>query len=718
MKPISKTLSFDSRFQHLYRPLLRRLLVVFVATALLVQAALLFFDERLVRHMSSGLIENASEVISQSLKRMLAVSNESLMIAKSEVDDIPLDGEAAGPALFSRLAPFLRAFPLLDSINLADTVGNEFVVIRDGDGFLTRRTVTAEPETARWSRVKDGEIVESWKRATETRPSERPWFTGALQAEPGTRFWTYPYTFLTTNEPGISVATRWQPASGGTEQVIAFNLSLVDVSNFTRQQRPSPNGMSFAFNDARRIVGLPGHERFADERSIAAAELLPLDQLGITEIDGALAGWDALGNEDAIFSFRDGDDRAWWAGISRIRLDENHGIWSAALVPRSDLVGSIVRWRNLAVIGVTLLGILVAAGFLLTAMRAIRRQMASEVNRIEQKLGQYFIEDRIGSGGNGTVFRARHALLRRPTALKLMNPEFASSDAARERFEHEVRLTSGLSHPNTVAIYDFGRTADGTLYYAMELLGGSTLNRLVEVGGPLPASRTIHFLTQACGSLAEAHGKGLIHRDIKPSNLIVCERGGLYDVLKVVDFGLVKEIAQTDGNLTQADMLVGTPFFMAPETISKPGAAGPQSDLYALGAVGYFLLTGRHVFEGESAVEICAAHLHDAPQRPSEKAGRPVPDDLEAIVLRCLEKDLSARPASAGELRDALAACRDAGAWGSDDAEAWWREYGSGVQSHAGLAEAVPMSHTEMLVDLDSRLVSAMRPAHTSPHES
>ena len=708
MKTLNKTLSIDSRLLQLYRPLLRRLLIVVVVTAVLAQAALLYFDERLVRKLSSGLIESVASSIDDNLTRRLGVNNNLLVIALEEVGDSTLGPQSSDSDLYSILVPFLDAYPMLDSMNLADTAGNEFVIIRDGDSYLTRGIDATTPDVARWSRLQDDEVIESWERSTDVSPTDRLWFTGAMQHEPRSRHWTNPYELLSTNEPGISVATRWTPESGGRERVIAINLNLIEVSQTTMGLRPSENGLLFVFDDSRRILGLPAHDRFGDERSIASAALMAVDELEIPEINAAVTSWDERGAEPAVFSFPTVDGKVWWAGFSPIRIDAEKAIWSAVLVPRSDLLGSIVMTRNLAILGIILAGVVIAGLMLALAMRSIRRQMKAALDRIEQKLGQYVIEERIGEGGNGMVYRAHHALLRRPTALKLMNPEFASSDAARKRFEHEVRLTSGLSHPNTVAVYDFGRTSDGTLYYAMELLEGSTLNRLVQASGPLPAGRTIHFLLQACGSLAEAHSRGLIHRDIKPSNMIACERGGVYDVLKVVDFGLVQEMAQVDGNLTQADVLIGTPFYMAPEIIREPGAASPSSDLYALGAVGYFLLTGSQVFEGESAVDICAAHLQDEPERPSARLGRGVPTDLEEILLACLAKDPADRPANAAALRDALAECADAGSWGPAEAAAWWSEYGAGV-SGAAVEDETPMSRTELLVDLDSRLISADR---------
>ena len=699
MRSIGKTLGFDAGFAHLYRPLARRLALVFVVTAVLAMAALLFFDERLVKRMSAAAIQNSTVAVTEKLRRLFDQSRDSLLVAVHQVDGQPLDD-----TLLPTLSAFLGIYAFLDSINVADAAGNEYVVIRDAEGWTIRRTDAAEPSVANWSRWVDGEVVEQWERRTDVSPTQRPWFTGALATEPGQRHWSDPYEFLTTKDPGISVSSRWRSNEGGEERVIAFNVSLADISDFTLEQSPSENGMMIVFGQQGRALGLPRLARFDEERERRSAVLSPVAELGVPELDAALAAWETGGREPTVFAYSGPGGARWWAGFSRIQLDAAHAVWSVVLVPRADLLGNVVAMRNLSVAGILLAGALLGAVLLVTAMRSIRRQMRSALDRVEQKLGQYHVEERIGEGGNGTVFRARHALLRRPTALKLMNPLFARSEAARKRFEHEVRLTSGLSHPNTVSIYDFGRTSDGTLYYAMELLEGGTLDRVVQISGPLPAGRVIHFLTQASGSLAEAHAKGLIHRDIKPSNLIVCERGGLYDVIKVVDFGLVKELASDDGHLTRADVIVGTPFFMAPETISSPATAGPKSDLYALGAVGYFLLTGRHVFEGESAVEICAAHLHDTPERPSEKSGLPIPADLEEIIMQCLAKDPAERPESAGALQALLAACAAAGTWTQQDARSWWQEHASGL---GGPAEgAAPMSQTELLVDLDTRLLS------------
>jgi serine/threonine-protein kinase len=283
------------------------------------------------------------------------------------------------------------------------------------------------------------------------------------------------------------------------------------------------------------------------------------------------------------------------------------------------------------------------------------------------QLGQYVLEEKLGEGGMGEVYRARHRFLRRPTAVKLLPPDRAGADTVA-RFEREVHETSLLSHPNTVAIYDFGRTREGVFYYAMEYLDGADLQRLVEKTGPLSPSRVVHVLAQIAGALAEAHGLGLVHRDMKPANVVLCERGGVKDVVKVVDFGLVKHLVSDPRSVRQtaANALVGTPAYMAPEAIRDPDHIDGRADLYAVGAIGYFLLTGREVFEEHSIMTMLAAHLHDVPVPPSAR-GAAVPADLESVLMQCLAKDPGHRPPSARALRDALLAC-DVPAWNPDDA--------------------------------------------------
>ncbi len=302
------------------------------------------------------------------------------------------------------------------------------------------------------------------------------------------------------------------------------------------------------------------------------------------------------------------------------------------------------------------------------------RKAVSDIRR----LGQYTLEKKLGEGGMGVVYRASHAMLRRPTAVKLLLPDRAGKDALT-RFEREVRRTAMLTHPNTVTVFDYGRTTDGVFYYAMELLEGASLDEIIEVDGPQPEERVIHLLEQAAGSLAEAHDAGLIHRDVKPANILVVDRGGIPDLVKVVDFGLVKDLgsrgrgaATSEPALTMANEITGTPLYLAPETVTAPETVDARADLYALGAVGYWLLTGTHVFGGQSILEVCAHHLHSIPDAPSVRLGAAVAADLESVLLACLAKRPEDRPASAHVLRERLRACAAAGRWTSARAARWW----------------------------------------------
>ena len=301
-----------------------------------------------------------------------------------------------------------------------------------------------------------------------------------------------------------------------------------------------------------------------------------------------------------------------------------------------------------------------------------------------RRLGQYTLEEKLGEGGMGVVYRASHAMLRRPTAVKLLRPD-NSGERGLARFEREVQRTAELSHPNTVAIHDYGRTRDGVFYYAMEYLNGADLQRLVAEDGPQPPERVIHILRQVLGALAEAHEVGLIHRDIKPANIILCERGGLPDVAKVVDFGLVKELDAAEG-MSQDGALVGTPFYMAPESIAS-GESTPRSDLYAVGAVAYYMLTGSPVFTGRSALEICAQHLQTPPVPPSKRAGRSLPARLEGWVMRCLAKSPADRPQSATLAAEELAAAHDR-TWDPQTAREWWRVKGGAFRRVASKASS------------------------------
>lgn len=300
-----------------------------------------------------------------------------------------------------------------------------------------------------------------------------------------------------------------------------------------------------------------------------------------------------------------------------------------------------------------------------------------------RRAGRYRLTEKIGSGGMGEVWRAEHEMLARPAAVKLIRPEAlreddpSASETAVVRFEREVQATALLHSPHTVDVYDFGIAEDGSFYYVMELLEGLDLQTLVEKHGPLPAERVVHMLEQVCLSLEEAHRGGLVHRDIKPANLFACRYGTQLDFIKVVDFGLVKAFAGMDADpshLTEHDAAVGTPRFMAPEVAVAPTSVDGRADIYSLGCVGYWLLTGTPVFDAESVMAVIVKHVRDAPEPPSRRTKLEIPAALEQLIMKCLNKDPAARPTDARALREELEALR-VDAWSQERMESWWQAH-------------------------------------------
>ncbi len=469
------------------------------------------------------------------------------------------------------------------------------------------------------------------------------------------------------------------PASGGFSEILQV-------------ARMGQSGETYAFDEdgrmlsesrfAEELVGLGVLPRDAGERKLARIEIRdpggnlveghvpelplrarPLTRMAADAVAGG-SGSDVTGYRD----YRGVEVIGAWTWLPELSL----GV--STEIDRAEAYAGLasLRWIFGALCAVLLLGA--------AAMFADSYLLGRLQNRFDRarKLGRYEIVEKIGEGGMGKVYRARHALLRRPTAVKLLDAGSASEEAVR-RFEREVQSASSLTHPNTIAIFDYGRTPEGTLYYAMEYLEGTTVAELVAADGAQPEARVVHLMRQAAASLAEAHSVGLVHRDLKPSNVMLCTRGGMHDFVKVLDFGLVRDLTGADAGadlaLTRVESLTGTPLYLSPEALESPERVGPWSDVYQLGAVAYYLLTGRHVFVGESLVEVLSQHLNKTPAPPSQMRGETISADLEKLVLQCLEKDPDRRPGSGAELEEALAECRVDGAWTPRQAREWWAEY-------------------------------------------
>jgi hypothetical protein len=359
-------------------------------------------------------------------------------------------------------------------------------------------------------------------------------------------------------------------------------------------------------------------------------------------------------------------------------------------------LGATEAWAPLRVLrgltfGMLALAALAGGAFVISdAARRAAQRRALTAERDAKMYGQYRLIRRIGAGGMGEVHLARHALLRRPTAVKLLRHATAEDIL---RFEREVQVCSRLTHPNTVTIYDYGRTAAGAFYCAMELLDGLDLDELVSRHGPVPPARVVNLLRQVLGSLGEAHAHGIVHRDIKPANLMTCRIGGALDIVKVLDFGLARRVDRPDVTVTSQDLVSGTPPFMAPEIIRQETQVDGRVDLYALACVGWFLLAGRMLFDRPSAMEVLTAHLQEPPE--DLRARHPwVPADLAAVIMLNLAKDPRERSADARAMSDALGACACATGWSIADATDWWTRLGPKphvlIDEEAGIEEFTP----------------------------
>jgi len=323
----------------------------------------------------------------------------------------------------------------------------------------------------------------------------------------------------------------------------------------------------------------------------------------------------------------------------------------------------------------------IAAGLALVPALIIRKLgVAVEQAR---EMGSYELVERLDRGGMGEVWRARHRMLARPAAIKLIRPEILGAKGGSvaeglvRRFEREAQATAALHSPHTIELYDFGITRDGTFYYVMELLEGLDLESLVKRFGPVPAERAVHLLLQACDSLADAHSVGLVHRDIKPANICTCRKGLRDDFVKVLDFGLVKSAwrGEEETRLTLEGVAGGTPAYMAPEVAMGGREIDARVDIYALGCVGYWLVTGHMVFRGETAMQMALHHVQTVPVPPSKRTELSIPESLDRLILSCLEKEPGKRPPTAEDLARRLASCKLDAPWTPERAKSWWEAH-------------------------------------------
>ena len=379
----------------------------------------------------------------------------------------------------------------------------------------------------------------------------------------------------------------------------------------------------------------------------------------------------------------------FWLGILALASFVMSAVMTYTFVEEAPVfwegAGGVTALRNHVIVGASGVAILGFVAYVASRTLYSLRQTAHEATR----LGNYIVEEELGEGGMGKVFRARHSLIRRPTAVKVMQVAGEEQSAAIQRFEREVQLSATLSHPNTITIYDFGHTPDNRFYYVMEYLQGLDIQKLVDRFGPMSSARAVFVLKQVCSALAEAHERGIVHRDIKPSNVFLTQRGGLYDYVKVLDFGLAKQVTDERAvSLTKTGVALGTPRYISPEAIRGAENIDARSDLYCLGAVAYFMLTGRPPFDAVTSAELMIDHLKATPPSMSEVSELPIPEQLQAIVMKCLEKEPGDRFQSAAEMEGALRAVPIDDPWDQPKAHEWWDLHGLAVELESAEEEA------------------------------
>ena len=445
--------------------------------------------------------------------------------------------------------------------------------------------------------------------------------------------------------------------------VAALGFGRIAAQRFGKLLALTAGGTSrdaYAFDEQGRMLTESRHARALAEVRAPGGDLTAL-------ADAALARRD--GNEGVLLApyrnYRDAEVIGAWRWLPDARIAV------AVEVDASEAYGPL-EYLQVAFGVLSALVIVAMLAAASTSLWAVRLRM-----REAKRIGPYRIEREIGSGGMSHVYFAQHELLKRPAAVKVLKAHLATDEVVA-RFRREAQLSSQLSHPNTIEIYDYGNTRDGRWYYAMEYLHGISLEALVRRDRPMPVARVVHALAHACGSLEEAHRRGWVHRDVKPDNIMLCVRGGQHDFVKVLDFGLIKQLRDPHTrDITQYAKVLGTPLYMSPERLRNPADADARADIYALAAVAYFALTGRPAFAAETDHDIVYRVLNEPAPTLAQGGARDVPEALEALVARCLAKDREARPATIAEVRAELEEIARRYPWTQAEARAWWAAQGA-----------------------------------------
>jgi hypothetical protein len=456
---------------------------------------------------------------------------------------------------------------------------------------------------------------------------------------------------------------------GRTGESYAFDRRGVVLSGLRRESEvqrhgliPKNSGAALNLNLRDPGIDLRGHSAF--DADVAAMPMCRIPALAIEH--GAAV--DSLGYRNYL-------------GVKVVGAAKWLPAYDFGVITEIEHDEAFAPLQSLGQVFATVFGMLSIAAIAAVLLWIKNAFLQNEIKQARQ-LGKYRLQELIGQGGMGKVYRAQHAVLRRPTAIKLIEQRDAS-DAMVARFEQEAQMASELTHPNTIQIYDYGRSDEGVFYFAMEFLPGLSLAELVIREGSLPPARVVHILRQVCGSLAEAHDRGMIHRDIKPANIMLCELGGQYDVVKVLDFGLVKSISRSDLKATGNQELTGTPLYIAPERIRRTKCVDARSDIYSVGMVAFYLLTGEFLFDGDTSADVLYRVVNEPPRCPSEAAPQEIPGKLDELVLSCLQKDAQDRPQNMATVIEVLDSLAVADPWTQDNARSKHHECNRYRAAHA-----------------------------------
>ena len=595
----------------------------------------------------------------------------ALLAPTTELVGIWRQNPQPGPELLKSPA-LAAARRVLDPYLQEEGTSGYYLISRSG------MILAAHDEAAVGRRLSPDGIAEVARVFTGEARISRPFPQGTYAAEPG----------KLNDSPQIAVAAPIRDANG--EALAVLSLGMRADQQFTRilsVARIGRTGETYAFDDRGVLLS---DSRFTDQlKKIGLVPNQP-DARAIFHVQVRDPGVDlttgaksqlpiaaqpftrpvalAIAKQDGV-DVRGHRDYRGVLCIGAWKWLPNYDFGVLTEVDYDEAYAPL-RWPLLAVRWAVLILLATCAGLIFSSWRIAR--LEGQIGT-ERQLGPYVLEEKIGEGGMGVVYRARHAMLRRPTAVKLLRPGQASPESLA-RFEREVQLASQLTHPNTIEIYDYGCTAEGTFYYAMEYLAGITLAELVAVSGAVSPARAVYLLKQICGSLREAHAAGLVHRDIKPHNIMLCQRGGQADFVKVLDFGLVKNIeTPRAAEITATGKLAGTPLYLSPERVTQPQVVDPRSDIYAVGAVGYNLVTGRPIFPSTSELDVLYHVMNVVPAAPREVVGD-VPIELDRLLMRCLAKRPVDRPANMAEvLADLERIEAQLPRWTQADAQAWWQ---------------------------------------------